>query len=231
MKTYIIEKRVAILSTMAVAAYCFMIVSSFAGGWDSMRLGYWMGRYDAADRALLDDDGPEIPGSIHYVSLKPKGGFRDFASEIRNDKDGSVLNARLSGVEITMPRNIDPPKEVVHLKFFDGLLFFILFIILLALPIRFIRLMLSVKREMIFSRKNVNRIRSIGIMLILIYFIQIFHVHLNFRINQILFNIPDYMISRASITATLLVVGTAVLVIAEIISKGLEIKTDQELTI
>ena len=68
-------------------------------------------------------------------------------------------------------------------------------------------------------------------MVILVYIHSIVHVNLNFRINQILFDIPNYIVSTSSTNASLLVVGTAVLVIAEILSKGLEIKTEQELTI
>lgn len=225
------QKRIAILSFMAVAAYCFMILSSFADEWDSARLGFWMGYYGGRGEEAMAEEGLNIPKSLHYLALKPESDYREFSSEIQNSKDDSVLSARFSGVVIALPQGFETPREVVHLNFFDGFLSFIMLFVLIALPLKFIRLMLSVKKEMIFNKKNVNRIRSIGIMVILIYIIQIIHVHLNFRINQILFNIPDYIIYRPSTSGTLLVVGTAVLIIAEIVARGLDIKTDQELTI
>jgi hypothetical protein len=229
---YIIEKRIAIFTFLAVAAYCYMAFSSFAGGWDAYRLGYWMGRnHEIADEAIVADNSQNIPKSVHWISLKPESGYQGFSCKVLNDKDGSLLDARFTGVLVALSHDYDPPRKVVLYNFLDGTLHFILFIILIVLPIKFIRLMLSIKKGAIFYRKNVNRIRSIGIMVILVYIHSIVHVNLNFRINQILFDIPNYIISTSSTNASLLVVGTAVLVIAEILSKGLEIKTEQELTI
>jgi hypothetical protein len=232
MKKYINEKRIAIFTFLAVAAYCYMAFSSFAGGWDSFKLGYWMeANREIADKSIMADESLKTPKSVHWVSLKPAGGYQDFSGAIRNDKDGSLLDARFTGVLVALSDDYDPPGKVVLYKFIDGTLHLILFIILIVLPVRFTRLMLSIKKGAIFNRKNVNRIRSIGIMAILIYIHSIAHLNLNLRINQILFDIPDYIISRPLANASLLVVGTAVLVIAEILSKGLDIKTELELTI
>jgi len=232
MKKYIIEKRIAIFTFMAVAAYCYMVLSSFDSGWDSFMLGSWMeANRELADEAIMADDRQDIPKSVHWISLKPESGYQSFLGKVQNNKDGSLLNARFTEVIVALPHDYDPPGKVVLYNFLDGTLIFILFIILIVLPVKFTRLMLSIKKGSIFNRKNVNRIRSIGIMVILIYIHSIVHVNLNFRINQILFDFPDYVISIPSTNASLLVVGTAVLVIAEILSKGMEIKTEQELTI
>ncbi len=208
-----------------------MIASSFDIGWESYKLGYWMGSGGVNNQTVGTPPNPDVPKSVHRISLKPEGGYRDFSTKVHNNKDGSILDARFSGVQVALPHNFDTPRKVVLYDFIDGILMFILMFIFIMLPIKFARLMLSIKKESIFNKKNVNRIRSIGIMVILIYIVTIVHKYIHLSINQILFDFPDYIISGPSTDATLLVVGTAVLVMAEILSKGLEIKREQELTI
>jgi hypothetical protein len=232
MKKYLIEKRIAIFAFMAVAAYFYMVLSSFSGGRDSYNLGYWMG-YNSSrtNETKVAEALDDIPKSVHWVSLKPEKGYKEFSSKVQNNKNGSNLDVRFTELLVPLNHDYETPQKVKLYYFFDGALFLVLYIILIALPIKFIRLMFSIKDGMIFNRKNVNRIRSIGIMVILIYIHSLVHINLNFRINQILFDFPDYVISRPSADGTLLVIGMAVLVIAEVLSKGLEIKAEQELTI
>ncbi len=230
MKKFIMQKRIAILSSMAVAAYCFMILSTFASAWDSYRLSFWMGYYDTANERVAPER-PDIPKNVQFVSLKPAGGYLEFSGRVQNDKDNSLLDARFSEVQVALPHGFDPPRKVVLYYFYGLVLSFLALYLMIALPVKFARLMLSVKKQVIFNGKNVNRIRSIGFMAILIYISTITHQHIHFVINQTLFDFPDYIIYRPSTNATLLVVGMAVLVMAEILSKGLEIKREQELTI
>jgi hypothetical protein len=231
MKKYITQNRIAIFSFVAIAAYCFMIASSLGGNWDSFRLGFWMGSGGAANQPVNTTASPDVPKSVHWISLKPEGGYRDFSTKMHNNKDQSTLDARFGEIMVALPYDFDLPRKVVLYNFIDGTLVFILTIIFILLPVKFTRLMLSIKKEIIFNRKNVSRIRSIGIMVILIYIHSLVHKHIHFTINQTLFDFPDYTIFKPSTNIALLVVGTAVLVMAEILSKGLEIKREQELTI
>lgn len=205
-----------------------MVVSSFSGGWDSFRLGYQMGLQEPVS---VEEQVEAVPGSTRHVNLRPERGYLDFPSDVLNFKDNSMLKARTRLIYVALPQDFDRPREVVVLDFLHGVLMFGFFIILIVLPVKFTRLVMSVKKEVIFHRKNINRTRVIGVLLILVYLFTVLSSNINFRINQILFSIPDYSISKSYTGATLLVAGIAVLIMAEILSKGLDMKSEQELTI
>ncbi len=216
---------------MAGIAYVFMAVTSIISGWDSFKLGYWTAQQEAYYKTDATEDEAKYPGYFHFIKVKPEKSYKDFPSTLRNEKDEAVLRARSSAVEVMLPDNYIKPENVKLFEFFDGLLMSLIIIIIIALPIQFTRFILSLKKEVIFNRSNINITRSIGIQVLLIYIFTTLHTFLQLRINQILFSFPEYTISRSSSNAAWLVVGISILLIAEILSRGLAIKKEQELTI
>ena len=106
-----------------------------------------------------------------------------------------------------------------------------IFPIYVIIPFHFYRLIALIHRNIIFDKAIIRLIRWLGVDLLVIYFGNVLYNYISYRINNSVFSFAQYDIGMSSTDAIWLLFGVVVLLTAEILSRALAIKEEQELTI
>lgn len=221
------QKRIIVLSVLAVMVYLFLIVSSFSAGWDSFQMGYWA----AQSEQESNWNQPKIPGEVYYLNIKPREGFQHFPGQIPNLRTDAVYSARYSQMQVAVPSGEEIPSMVKYLNWLKTALMFISFILYIIIPFVFIKLISSLYTGNVFDLKNLRDTRILGIILILLYCSIQGVNYSSYRIHLAIFSLEDYRHVFNFTQNYLLMMGVALLLTAEILSRGLMLKEEQDLTV
>lgn len=109
----------------------------------------------------------------------------------------------------------------------------VVLILLILLIVRFVQFIISVNRHKIFEHRNVKYLRSIGWYLIIISIVIITGgILVSWFLGSLNLSSPDYRLSTQwDIPWSDLIIGLVSLLMAEIWSKGIKMREEQDLTI
>lgn len=222
-------KRLSILAILAGLTYAFMIVNVFSSDWDFWQMSFNRGVLSAEYNKWGDVIG-HTPVESYEFFVKSKNGFASFPDSLVNLKSNQTIKAKYAEMSVLVPTSNSYTSPLVS-EIFLGLLAILICIVFIRIPIHFYKLIGLIKKEFIFEQKCIRLLRWLGLELLVVYFGSVLGVYLNHQINCSLFSFSEYELVMELIDPIWLLLGIVVLLIAEIFSKALVLKEEQELTI
>ena len=225
---YFKTKKLTILALLAGLTYAFMMVDSFASEWDIWQISFNEKALGSEYNKWGDVIGHH-PIESNLILIKPTNGYSSFPSSVVNLVNNQTIKAQYRQMIVLGPPS--KPKfstvELIVLTF----LVIMQFIVSIRIPIHFYKLIGLIKREYIYERKSIHLLRWLGLELLIIYLGGLLLLYMYHQMSSSLFRFSDYEIVMDSMDPIWLFLGIVVLMIAEILSKGLAIREEQELTI
>lgn len=220
------SKRIIILSSLAIIAYCFMVVVTFMHEWNDMQLGFSRGFQDAQEEYNKD----YVSLETLYFNLQPKASATVFPDTLTNIKNGKDYPAMISDVRIEFPQSEITFKSMFYK---GGMIVLTIFIVIcyISIPIRFISIMSRISNGNIFSAENVKSLNWLGIFLLSVFFLLFLFDFLGYLSAKSLFSFSSYAIKMSLPDFLWAILGLSALLIAEVLKRAIEIKEEQELTI
>lgn len=227
---------------LAGIAFGFMIVISFINEFDDCKMGFYSGSASyIADNQLADsiksgsdtvgDTEFRIAPDVYFIKLAPKESVFSFPDSIENIKTKNKISTRYFRMKAALPISVVLPSKV---KVYDGFQQFLSLVIAamyIFLIVKLLVLLSSLKQEIVFDKNNIRQLRLMGIALILIYVFMSFFNYLSFLVSNILFEFEHYKILYDKADTIHLFLGVVILIVAEMINRGMKLKHENELTI
>ena len=225
---YLKSKKLTILALLAGLTYAFLIVNIFVKDWDDWQISFNEKTLGEVHNKWGDVIGQKPVESI-LLQIKSISGFASFPDSMVNLVDNQKLKVKYGQVIVLRPpiKQKFSTGELVILTF----LVIILFIVSICIPIHFYKLISLIKRELIYERKSIHLLRWIGLELLVNYLGGFLILYMFHQIVSSQFRFSNYEIKMVYMDPIWLFLGIVVLLIAEILSKGLAIREEQELTI
>lgn len=213
---------------LAGLSYFFLIVNTFTSEWDDWQIAFNTKALGAQYNKWGDVIGQHPVESYHF-SIKAKKGFTSFPDSLVNLVSNQTIKAKYNEVYVIA----SPSKPVISKGEFMSytLLSLIFLIVSIRIPIHFYKIISLIKRDFIFERKIIYLMRWLGLELLIIYIVMVLLLYLNYHIEYSQFSFSEYEIVMKSMDPIWIFLGIVVLMIAEILSKALIIKEEQELTV
>lgn len=230
MKKYYSNVRLTLFSFLSICVYLYMIGYSFGESIADFRLGFNLG----AEHAKMDKQAPEKRSyrEVHFLSFKPTKGYMSFPDSIKNTLDGTYVHYRSQEIKVLTKIEGTGSQNTILYTIIKIITSFISTFFIIYLPILFIKTMISLMNEHIFDKKNIRRIRKMGISLIALYLFYFVFSWSSFKVEQSLFRFEDYELVFSPDSDMLWVLlGVVVLLFAEILARGYQLKEEQDLTI
>jgi len=222
MRTIFETKRLGILTILAGLTYAFLVISSFIDGADDFKRGLEGARENNKNSSL------DKSQDYYYLNLKPKN-VSNLPDSLINTKENKEI--RLMSNSVITIESYDLPTSAKWYTAFQILLAFLLLIIYIVIPIQFYRFISLISKNIFFEKENIRLLRWLGFELLIVYFGNVLYNFTNYKINSSLFSFSDYELVMDYFDGIWLLFGVVVLMIAEILSKALALKEEQELTI
>ena len=83
----------------------------------------------------------------------------------------------------------------------------------------------------VFDKRNIKNMRCIGVLLLLYYLVSFLQNWVVYSMNIQVFEFRDYVIQFEQVDLIWVLLGVVVLLFAEVLSRGSQLKEEQELTI
>jgi hypothetical protein len=228
------KPKLATYAILAMVAYLLLLASSCLDGWDDMKAGFMegfqKGSYCTTEKNETKSIQP-LPFEMYFLTVKPKAGCQSYPDSLVNLKNEQKIGSRYYNMRVSLPSNTPKPGLVTVYNFIKGCLSVLMLALYIYIPILFYQLMRALRKEIVFDKDNIRKIKRIGFSLLAIYLATIFYNMASYETNLLLFDFKEYMLKQEPVDVTLLLLGLVTLIIAEIISKASQIKEDQELTI
>jgi hypothetical protein len=228
MGTYFRTKKLTILAILAGLTYAFLIVNTFTQEWD-----YWQISFNERTLGEVHNRWGDVIGQKPVEStpllIKSINGFTSFPDSLVNLVNHQTLKAQYGQVILLGPPI--KPKFSTGALFILTFLVLILFIVSIRIPIHFYKFIGMIKRELIYERKSIHLLRWIGLELLVNYLGGFLILYIFHQIVSSQFHFSNYEIKMGSMDPIWLFLGIVVLLLAEILSKGLALREEQELTI
>ncbi len=231
MKTKIKSGKLGVLTVLAIVIYAVMILSSFISEIDDFLLGYEMG--SGYGRNLADSTKQESAmKTVYFLDLKAKESISTFPDSIRNLKGTETLAIRFDKAQIMADAfSKEDESGLKMLKLLEIPLSLIMLLIIVMIPVFFIKLNISLKKEVVFDKSNIKSLRWIGVLLILYYVVVLIMSWIIYKTNLMMFEFADYKIQFKHADLIWVLLGVVVLLFAEVLSRGSKMKDEQDLTI
>jgi len=206
------------LSILATLAYCLLIFNSFADGWDDFKLGF-------------EEGLKGLKVQTYFVDMKAKESFSTFPDSIPNIKTGKNIHIRYDKAQVRVALTPNSEKCIAKYQIIQTSISFIIFFIVIYIPILFFKLMRRLTHEVVFDRKNISYLRKIAISLLVYFLVNLILNYIYYLINFALFNFNDYTIQKEPTDMIWPLLAVVLLLFTEILSKGSKIQEEQKLTI
>lgn len=223
MATIFKTKRLSILILLVGLAYAFLVISSFADNLDDFKSGVYEGVNSA------DNQSSMVANRLYFLNLRPANGFTSFPDSLVNKEINKSIRVKFSSTIALASDNLPTPAK--WYKAFLNMIELLLLINYIIIPIHFTRFMNLIDRNLFFENENIGLLRLLGIELLIVYFGNVLLNYMDYKINISIFSFSDYKIVMGYTDGIWLLFGIVVLLIAEILSKALALKEEQELTI
>ena len=221
------SRSIAIISVLAGIAYLYLISIEFINNWDSSVNSFWQGYNDSSQKRV--NEIYEEPFTLH---LSAKDLQHYYTDSLMNFKTNKYLPAKYGNVEVIY--NFENNDERgMQLKYGVILFFtvFALFIVLIAVPLYFYRIIGAFYKNNIFNYQNVRRLNILGILLLVIFALGLTLEITYFCYQRRLIEISNYSLSLYLSGAEWLFMGLVSILIASVLKRSVEIKEEQDLTI
>lgn len=227
MKNYFRTKKLNILAILAGLTYAFMVVNTFVNDWDDILIGFRDGWEAAGDNV---NDTEFKPSRNFHLLLRTKNDVFSYPDSIVNLKDHAFLKTKNEKV-VALNSFSSKAKYSGWHGFFIGVISMVVGITYFVIPFHFYKFIGWIKTNIIFERENIRLIRCLGIELLIVYFGNVLVNFLSYKSALSLFSFSEYEIQMHSMDAIWLLFGIIVLLVAEILSRAIALKEEQELTI
>ncbi|HLN75052.1 MAG TPA: DUF2975 domain-containing protein [Prolixibacteraceae bacterium] len=226
-KNYFKTKKLNLLATLLGLTYGFLFANTIINDWDNLKRSFMEGV-----ESTYTNNNP-FKGEArrnHYMVLSQKKGafnYPDSLVNLANHTTVKTINKSVIAFESS-------GSGTKYFKWYDSmfhLLPLFVFVFYVMIPFHFTKLLGRIKKNLIFERDNIRLIRWLGVELLIIYFGNVLFNYINYKANASTFKFADYEIGMDSMDAIWLLFSIVVLLVAEILSKALELKEEQELTI
>ena len=228
MWTYLKTKKLTILALLVGLTYAFLIVNTFTSEWDDWQIAFNTKALGAEYNKWGDVIGHH-PVESYCFPLKSKKGFTSFPDSLVNLVSHQTIKAKYNEVYVIAY----PSKTEISVgaSILMTILSLIFIIVSIGIPIHFYKIISLIKRGFIFERKSIHLLRWLGLELLIIYIGGVLFLYLNHQIECSQFSFSEYEIVMKSMDPIWIFLGIVVFLIAEILSKALTIKEEQELTV
>ncbi|MBN1990543.1 MAG: DUF2975 domain-containing protein [Bacteroidales bacterium] len=220
------ENRIRILSTLAIIAYILFVATSFINGKEDFSLGYNQSR-----ESIGTNDSQLFSNTLHYVSLKAKNGASHFPSTVNSNMNTYLHPAKHVNIKILRHKEVNSEINLTPYNTLEFICIIAMGILAVVLPIQFFLMIGDVKRNYIFSRSSAKTVRFMGAELVLLYAATYGVNYATYQTNCLLFDFSDYLVAKPHTDVLFLVLGIAVLIIAEVLQRGSEMKMENDLTV
>lgn len=221
MWNYFKKQKIGIFSILVGLTYAFLVGNSFIDSWDYVKpiIQGWQ----SADPKTAASD-------VHFLTLRPKDGIKNFPDSLVNFKTNQTVRVQCRKIFVLTPPS-NTKSTPTALYFVLALLYLIAFV---RIPYHLYKILGLMKSNRIFDRKNIRLLRWLGAELLTIYCVSALNIGLSsylFSSHSIPVNLSNYDIVKSSVDPIWLLLGVIALLIAEIFSKAMVLKEEQELTI
>ena len=231
MKLNMKSGKLGMLTVLAIVIYAVMILSSFISEIDDFLLGYEMG--SGYGKNITDSPKQKsVMKTVYFIDLKAKESISTFPDSIQNLKGTVRLPIRFDKAQILADAFSKEDKSALRtMKLLEIPLSLLMLLIIVLIPVFFIKLNISLKKEVVFDKSNIKCMRWIGILLILYYFVMLTMSWIIYKTNLMMFEFADYKIQFKQADLIWVLLGVVVLLFAEVLSRGSKMKDEQDLTI
>jgi hypothetical protein len=221
------SRSIAIISVLAGIAYLYLISVDFINNWDSSVNSFMQGYNESSMRRVN-----ETPKDLFSLHLSAKDLQHYYTDSLMNLKTNTFLPVKYQNVEVSYQFN-DTYDRGMQLKYrvIFFIIVFVLFILLIAVPVYFFRIIGAFYKNDIFSYINVKILNILGVLLVIIFALGITLDIVSFNYQKSLIEIPNYSLSIYLSGAEWLFMGLISLLIASILKRSVEMKEEQDLTI
>lgn len=211
----------------ASIAFGILLSSNLINEFEDIKIGAVKG-FAEGNKKLSKED---LPPDVYFLKVTPKTSVFNFDETKLNLKNGQPINYRNHQFKVAIPAGLDIPSKVINFERLQTFLALTVAILYMLILFKFVNVMRSLQKEVIFDAKNINKIRQIGYFLIANYCLMLVYNHLSFTINKQMFEFSEYIIVREKTNAIILFLGTLILIVAEVIKQGNQFKAEHDLTI
>ena len=231
MKLNMKSGKLGMLTVLAIVIYAVMILSSFISEMDDFMLGYEMG--SNLGRSITDSTKQESAmKTVYFLDLKAGESISTFPDTIYNLKGAQKIPIRFDKAQILADAFSKDDKSALRLmKQLEIPLSLLMLVIVVLIPVFFIKLNISLKKEVVFDKSNIKCMRWIGILLILYYFVMLTVSWIIYKTNLMMFEFAEYKIQFKQPDLIWILLGVIVLLFAEVLYRGSKMKDEQDLTI
>lgn len=148
--------------------YLLLLVSEISEAWESGTQGFKEGM-DYALREQDDNLENDFNSEAFLLKLKAKDKDNCYPDSVLNKASNSYLPARIEKMDVSYRHPSSLPLWSVITMLFLMALDLPVLVLLVFIPIEFYKLIFSLYKNNVFTQKNVNRIKKIGVFYIIIY--------------------------------------------------------------
>ena len=224
------NRRLGVLTVLAIIIYIALILSSFFSGIDDFMLGFEEGMKKGE---CVKEDKVQTKNltTIYFLDLKAKPGFSTFPDSIGNMKGNGKIAIRYDKAQARYEDFSEKGANSTFYNILQILLTLLTLVIITMIPVLFIKLNIRLKKELVFDKRNIKNMRWIGILLMLYYVVSFLQNWVVYSMNVEMFEFRDYIIQFEQADLIWVLLGVVVLLFAEVLSRGSKLKEEQELTI
>lgn len=230
MKVSLSKNSLAIFSILAGIVYLLLLVSEISEAWESGTQGFKEGM-DYALREQNDNLENNFNSEAFLLKLKAKDKDNYYPDSVLNKASNYYLPARIEKMDISYrhPSSL-PLWSVITMLFLMALALPVL-VLLVFIPIEFYKLIFSLYKNNVFTKKNVNRIKKIGIFYIIIYVYLLAYDLYQYFLAKSVIDLEKYEIARPTLVSEILLIGLVALIFATVLNRAILMKEEQDLTI
>ncbi|MFA9391484.1 MAG: DUF2975 domain-containing protein [Prolixibacteraceae bacterium] len=214
------------LISIVMISYVVLLAATFLNEWEDMKMGFIQG-YSAASLEKENKKGDDV----YYLTVKPKESVLSFPEKLQNIKLNQEVKFRHHKMKVVLPAGKFLSKKDKIFGVITVFLSFIVFVVYLYIPFQFYGIMKNMQKELFFDLSNKKRFNNIGIALSFAFWSIFLGNHLFFQIKNSLFEFEDYVIIRDQTNFIWMLLSLVCLIVAEMISRGIKMKKEQEFTI
>lgn len=204
---------------------CLLVVLVL--GYSVLEAMYYMGEgFMAGVEMTQTNEGLDRAKNMKAISVVPAD-FSEFTDSVYNEKTGSYVPALYGQLVISVPvKTSHTVMAIVSLVQILGVVASVVGVIL------FVKLIVSINRSLIFSWRNVRRLRWLGVALIFHYLCMLVPLLVASREVNEVFALRGYELHQSDLVSIItLVLAIVSFIVAEVFAIGLKMKEEQDLTI
>lgn len=230
MKVGLSKNSLAIFSILAGIVYLLLLVSEISEAWESGTQGFKEGM-DYALREQDDNLENDFNSEAFLLKLKAKDKDNYYPDSVLNKASNNYLPARIEKMDVSYrhPSSL-PLWSVITMLFLMALALPVL-VLLVFIPIEFYKLIFSLYKNNVFTQKNVNRIKKIGVFYIIIYVYLLAYDLYQYFLAKSVIDLEKYEIARPTLVSEILLIGLVALIFATVLNRAILMKEEQDLTI